>query len=114
MKNIILYVSIILMLFSCSKAKVAVSDKQFPAISLVNHYEYYSGEHKYQQLGTAFLLKYQNDTFAITTKHTLAFLKPDSIKNLTLENFIKTWTMRPLNKENELVLVDKLLNEDKS
>lgn len=113
-KKIILYVSVVTMLCSCSKAKVAVSDKQFPPISLVNHYDYYSGEHKYHQLGTAFLLKYRNDTFAITTKHTLAFLKPDSIKNLTLDNFIKTWTMHPLNKENEVVITDRLLNEDKS
>lgn len=113
MKNAFFYLLIVIILFSCSDAKIGVSDKQFPPISLVNHYEYFSGEHKFHQLGTAFLLKYRNDTFAITTKHTLAVLKPDSIKNLTLENFITKWTMSPLNKENEKVVIDKLLNEDK-
>ncbi|NJO92188.1 MAG: hypothetical protein HC831_26885 [Chloroflexia bacterium] len=68
---------------------------------MINHYEYFNGEHEFKQLGTAFLLKYKNDTFAITAKHILAVIKPDSLKNLTLESFVKAWTMRPLNKENE-------------
>ncbi|MFC2138352.1 hypothetical protein ACFLTE_09275 [Bacteroidota bacterium] len=114
MNKRLLYLSIIILLVSCSKAKISVSDKQFPPVSLINHYEYFGGKHKYNQLGTAFLLKYRNDTFAITAKHTLAVLKPDSIKNLSLENFIKSWIMSPLTKENEIVVVDKLLNEDKS
>ncbi len=99
---------------SCSKAKISVSDKEFPPTSLVNHFEYFDGEHEFDQLGTAFLLKYRNDTFAITAKHILAILQPDSIKNLSLDNFIKKWTMSPLNKGNEIVIIDKLLNEDKA
>jgi len=114
MKKIFHYLFFIVALASCSKAKVSVSAKQFPSISLINHYEYFKGQHEFKQLGTAFLLKYNNDTFAITAKHILAILKPDSSKNLTLENFMKSWTMSPLNKENELVVVDKLLNEDKT
>lgn len=114
MKTAIIYISLALTLISCSESKIGVSEKQFPPISLVNHYEYYSGEHKHNQLGTAFLLKYRNDTFAITAKHMLAFLKPDSIKKLTLDNFISKWTMSPLNKRNEVVVIDKLLNEDKN
>jgi hypothetical protein len=114
MKNLFYFLTILTVLVSCSKAKISVSDKQFPPISLVNHYEYFDENQMYNQLGTAFLLKYQNDTFAITAKHTLAVLKSDSIKNLSLENFIKKWTMSPLTKENEMVVVDKLLNEDKS
>jgi len=114
MKNVFPYLIFTLILVSCSKAKVSVSDKQFPPVSLVNHYEYFGGEHKFTQLGSAFLLKYKNDTFAITAKHILAILKPDSIYNLTLDNFIKVWSMRPLNKEDEIVIMDKLLNEDKT
>lgn len=112
MKSKIYYLLFIFALASCSKAQFSESPKQFPSTSLINHFEYFEGEHKFYQLGTAFLIKYKNDTFAITAKHILAVLKPDSSKNLTLENFIKTWTMRPLNKENEIVIVDKLLNED--
>jgi CBS domain-containing protein len=114
MKKIAHYLLFIIAFTSCSKAIVSVSDKQFPSISLINHYEYFTGEHEFEQLGTAFLLKYKNDTFAITAKHTLAVIKPDSSKNLTLDNFVKTWTMSPLNKENEIVVVDKLLNENKN
>lgn len=114
MKKLILISAIALMLASCSKPKTGESDKQFPPISLVNHYEYFSGDHEFQQLGTAFLLKFQNDTFAITTKHTLAVLKTDSLKMLTLDNFIKTWTMSPLDKPEEKVIIDRLLNEDKN
>lgn len=114
MKNYLSLLSIVLILLSCSQARISVSDKQFPPTSLVNHYEYFEGKHKFDQLGTAFLLKYREDTFAITTKHTLAILKTDSIKNLSLENFIKSWTMSALTRENEMVVTDKLLNEDKS
>jgi len=103
-----------LAIVSCSNAKISVSDKKFPSISLINHFEYFGSGHEFNQLGTAFLLKYRNETFAITAKHTLAILKPDSSKNLTLENFIKVWTMSPLNKEKEIVIVDKLLNENKN
>ena len=114
MKKLFYFLLFIIAITSCSKAKVSVSDKKFPPISLINHFKYFSGKHEFNQLGTAFLLKYKNDTFAITAKHILAILKPDSIKNLTLENFIKSWTMSPLNNENEIVIIDKLLNEDKS
>jgi hypothetical protein len=113
MKNILNCLLIIVGFASCSKAKFSVSPQQFPSTSLINHYEYFEGEHKFNQLGTAFLLKYKNDTFAITAKHILAVLKPDSIKNLTLDNFMKNWTMSPLNNQNEIVTIDKLLNEDK-
>lgn len=114
MKKLFYFLLFIIAFSSCSKAKVSVSDMKFPPTCLINHFEYFGGEHEFNQLGTAFLLKYRNDTFAITAKHILAILKPDSIKNLTLENFIKNWTMSPLNKENEIVIIDKLLNEDKS
>jgi len=114
MKKNFHYLFFIIAFASCSTAIVSVSEKQFPSISLINHYEYFKGEHEFKQLGTAFLLKYKNDTFAITAKHILAVLKPDSSKNLTLENFVKAWTMIPLNKENEIVIVDKLLNENKN
>ena len=114
MKKLFYFLLFIIAITSCSKAKVSVSDKKFPPISLINHFKYFSGEHEFNQLGTAFLLKYKNDTFAITAKHILDILKPDSIKNLTLENFIKSLTMSPLNNENETVIIDKLLNEDKS
>jgi len=115
MRKILFYLILIIIFASCSHAIFSVSEKQFPSISLVNHCEYYNkGEHEFKRVGTAFLLKYKNDTFAITAKHILAGIKPDSSKNLTLENVVKTWTMSPLNKEDEIVLVDKLLNEDKN
>ena len=113
MRKIFYYSFLTLAIISCSNAKVSVSDKKFPPISLINHFEYFGGGHEFNQLGTAFLLKYKNDTFAITAKHTLAILKPDSSKNLSLENFIKKWKMSPLNKKDEEVVVDQLLNEDK-
>jgi len=113
MRKIFHYFVLTLAIVSCSNAKVSVSDKKFPPISLINHFEYFNGGHEFSQLGTAFLLKYKNDTFAITAKHTLAILKTDSLKNLSLENFIKKWKMSPLNKKDEVVVVDQLLNEDK-
>lgn len=102
-----------IILTSCSSKQIGTSTKTFPPISLTNHFEYFSAQ-KCPLLGTAFLLKYDKDTFAITAKHTMAFLKPDSSKTLTTEHFIKKWTMSPLNKENEMLIVKQLLNEDKN
>ncbi|WP_346857366.1 trypsin-like peptidase domain-containing protein [uncultured Draconibacterium sp.] len=114
MKKTLYFLLIVVAFVSCSKANISVSPQPFPSTSLINHYEYFEKGNKFNELGTAFLLSYKNDTFAITAKHILAVLKPDSLKNLTLDNFIKGWTMSPLNKENERVVLGKLLNEDKN
>ena len=66
MKKIVFYSLLTLVIVSCSNAKVYVSDKKFPPVSLVNHFEYVGGEHEFNQLGTTFLLSYKNDTFAVT------------------------------------------------
>jgi hypothetical protein len=66
MNKIVFYSLLMLSFVLCSNAKVSVSDKKFPPVSLVNHFEYVGGEHEFNQLGTTFLLSYKNDTFAVT------------------------------------------------
>jgi hypothetical protein len=61
-----------------------------------------------------FLIKYGNDTLAVTAKHLLKFIKSDNMNTLTFENNIKSWSLYPLDKKTEMVVCDKLLNENAS
>ena len=51
---------------------------------------------------------------AITAKHLLNVIKSDNMKAVSLENSIKSWSLYPLTKNKELVITDKLLNENKA
>lgn len=101
-----------LFIFSCTSKK-STSDKHFPPISLINKIEFFDSARNRDKLGCGFLLKYRQDTFAVTAKHILSVAKTDSMKYLTIDKYISKWSMRPLNKEDESVVVDKLLNENK-
>jgi len=65
-------------------------------------------------IGCGFLLKVNQDTFAITAKHILCVAKTDSMKTTNFENGLKQWTMYPKDKKEQTVIMDKLLNEDKT
>lgn len=113
MKHLILISVLFLVLISCS-SKVGLSEKKFPSIALVNKIELNDTTKSWDKIGSGFLLKYRNDTFVVTAKHLLAFAKTDSVKYLTLDFSIKRWTLSPLGKEDEMVVINKLLNENKA
>jgi len=106
-------VFIIIIIVLGNNVQGQVSSIKFPPISLINKLEFYNSENDWDRIGCGFLLKYREDTFAITAKHVLAVAKPDSMKYLSLDGYVKRWTLRPLNNETENVVVDALLNEDK-
>lgn len=66
------------------------------------------------KLGCGFLLKFNQDTFAVTAKHLIKFIKSDEMEGVSLDNGIKNWMLFNLNKPSENVVVDKLLNENKN
>lgn len=90
------------------------SNKAFKEIALVNRIEFTDPKYDQQKFSCGFLIKYNNETFAVTAKHILKIIKPESMTTLSLEGFIKTWVLYSLNYKSEMVICDKLLNEDTS
>lgn len=111
---IFLILSVILpVVYNCA-SKTAISTKKFPPISLINKVQFFDPMYDWDKIGSGFLLKYKTDTFVVTAQHILKWARTDSMKYLTIEGFVKKWSLHQLNKENESVIVDVLLNENKA
>lgn len=104
---------LVLLTFSFTSKK-NVSTKKFPPISLINKIEFFESKYDWDKIGGGFLLKYKADTFVLTAQHILKYAKTDSMKYLSIEGFVKKWSLSQLNKENESVVLDVLLNENKA
>ena len=99
--------------FGCS-GQEKVSEKKFPEISLVNKISFYNPKYDQSRFSCGFLIKYGSDTFAVTAKHLLKIIRTDKMKTVAFGNEIRSWSMYPLNKEAELIITDKLLNDEQS
>ena len=90
------------------------SNKKFDQIALVNQIDFLDSKFDQPRFSCGFLLKYNQDTFAITAKHLLKFIKSDEMHAVSFDNGIKNWSLFSLTNPNEKVRVAKLLNEDKT
>ena len=113
MKLIFLFAFLIL-LTTDGLSQENVSAKKFEDITLVNKIDFYNPKFDQTKFSCGFLLKYKNDTFAVTAKHLLKIIRSDEMKAVTFENSIRNWTLYPLTKKEEVVITDKLLNENNS
>lgn len=95
-------------------AQEKVSSKKFDEIALVNGITFFDSKFDQPRFSCGFLVKYGKDTLAITAKHLLNVIKSDQMKAVSLENNINSWSLYPLAKKEELVITDKLLNENKA
>ncbi|WP_231426652.1 trypsin-like serine protease [Pedobacter sp. Leaf250] len=106
--------ALMLFLFANCFSQEKVSSKKFEEITLLNRIDFIESKYDQPKFGCGFLLKYKQDTFAITAKHLLKFIKSDEMKGVSFDNGIKKWSMFPLLKPAENVVVEKLLNENKN
>ena len=113
MKSTALFAFLISLTFN-SFAQEKVSSKKFEEIALVNNITFFDSKFDQPRFSCGFLLKYGKDTLAITAKHLLNIIKSDNMKTVSLESSIKSWSLYPLTKNAELVITDKLLNENKN
>lgn len=104
----------LLILMTACMGQEKVSTKTFDAITLVNKIDFFDSKLDQSKFSCGFLLQYNNETYAVTAKHLLKIIKPESMKTLTFENNIKSWSLYPLENKSEIVTCDKLLNENKS
>jgi hypothetical protein len=112
MKPICFFVFFVPFVSSCS-GQEKVSAKVFDEIALVNAIQFYNSKFDQQRFSCGFLLKYNTDTFAVTAKHLLKVIKPEEMTTLSFANIIKSWSLYPLDRKNEVVITDSLLNENK-
>lgn len=106
-----IFLSFLLFSFGCS-GQDKISTKTFPDIALVNKIEFFNPKYDQARFSCAFLLSYKEKTYAVTAKHLLKFIKPAEMKSLSFANTVKSWSMFPLLKKDEVVQTDKLLNEN--
>lgn len=98
-------------MYSCQNK---TSTKTFDETALVNKIEFNDTELNQSRFGCGFLMEYENETYAVTAKHLLQVIKPMKMKVLSFDNHIKSWSFYVLDKKNELVTTDTLLNTNKS
>jgi len=110
MKNVCLF-ALILFTVSC-KSQEKTSPKKFDKIALTNKIEFVNSKFDQQRFSCGFLLAYANDTFAVTAKHLMQFIKPDDMKTLVFNNSVKNWNLFQLNNPGTFVTTGKLLNEN--
>jgi hypothetical protein len=112
MKSIYFFAFILLFINGCSSQE-KVSEKVFGEIALVNEIRFYNSRLDQPRFSCGFLLKYNGDTFAVTAKHLLKIIKPEEMTTLSFDKIIKRWSLYPLDKKEETIITDSLLNENK-
>jgi len=96
---------------SCSSQE-KVSQKVFDDIAVTNSIAFSDPKFDQPRFCTGFLLKYNNDTIAVTAKHLLKIIKPSQMTSLSLDGFVKKWVLFPLGKKTDTIVVEKLLNHN--
>ena len=82
---------------------------EWPQITMINQIEYTDKNHPVA--GCGFLLDTGDEVLAATAKHILVYFKSDSMKAVSFNNALKLWKMCPKNNPEDVVVVDKLINE---
>ncbi len=84
---------------------------EWPQITMINQIDYTDKHHPIA--GCGFLLDTGDEVLAATAKHVLVFFKSESMSAVSFDNTLKLWKMFPKDNPQDVVVVDKLINEDK-
>ncbi|MFH1194885.1 MAG: serine protease [bacterium] len=112
-----LYALILIILFIGRIEAVDINSeekKTFPAITMINHVEFYDTIANNPIAGCSFLLKSDKGVFAITCKHALWVAKSKEMNGIHFEGTLKEWRMQRKDDSTKYVITDKLLNEDRN
>ncbi len=84
---------------------------EWPQIAMINHIEYSDKSHPIA--GCSFLLDTGNDILAVTAKHVLTYFKSEEMDSVSFKDTLQNWKMYPKNNSADMVIVDKLINENR-
>ncbi|MFC1554546.1 serine protease [candidate division KSB1 bacterium] len=119
MKKILI---LVLLLLSCGSAEepAVIEDLtgewyegppgEWPPITMINNIAY--ADTSFPVAGCGFLLDIGTDTLAVTAKHVLTYFKSGSMSTVSFGNSLKSWKMFPKDKPDEIVIIDKIINEN--
>jgi len=105
---------ILLTLISVNIKSFSQEVKEFPKIALTNHVTFMDSSFNNPLAGCAFLVDYNNTTYAVTCKHALWVAKSDKMKGIHFENSLLEWKMQVKNDSLDYIITGKLLNEDRN
>ncbi len=83
-------------------------------IGLINNVSFKNPSFNKPNASNGFLVQYKNEAYAITAKHILNIAKTDKMKFVDFEGELKQWKMHSKNDSTQYVIIDKLLNTNKT
>lgn len=83
---------------------------QWPQIAMINDIQYEQKRHPVA--GCGFLLDSGKGVYAVTAKHVLTYFKSESMDSVHFRGTLVSWKMYPKNSPKDMVVVDRLVNED--
>ncbi len=83
---------------------------EWPQITMINQIQYTDKSHPVA--GCSFLLDTGDEILAATAKHILIFFKSETMESVSFGETLKLWKMFPKNNPDDVVVVDKLINEN--
>jgi Trypsin-like peptidase domain len=117
MKNILLFLLLSVNIFAQKKESWMNKPKdQWPPIALTNNVAFNNGDtyihSSFKYAATGFLIDNGSETLAATGKHILWVAKNKKSKAVEINKELKSWTMFPKGNSKDVVVIDKLINED--
>jgi hypothetical protein len=89
---------------------------EWPQIALTNHVQFKNGDRfihpSFSYAGTGFLVNSGKDTLAATAKHVLWVARNKNSMMVEINDDLKEWTMKRKGDSDDVVIIDRLLNED--
>ena len=117
MKNNLRALILITILFTNRIGAIDISaeeKKTFPAVTMINHVEFFDSTANNPIAGCSFLLETNKGLFAVTCKHALWVAKSKEMKGVHFEGTLKEWRMQRKDDSTQYIITDKLLNEDRN
>lgn len=84
----------------------------WPGLVMTNKVEF--TDSTYNNIGNAFLIEADADTFAVTCKHIFMLFRDETQNSIYLDNNLKQWQIYPKGKPEKAIHLGELLNEDKN
>jgi V8-like Glu-specific endopeptidase len=109
-KNLILFVFIAALLVGCS----TIDKLEKRPIGFINNVSFNNPSFNKPNAANGFIVQYKSKTYAITAKHVLNLAKTDKMKFVDFEGELKQWKMHPKNDPSQYVILDQLLNTNKT
>ncbi|MFC1724742.1 HEAT repeat domain-containing protein [candidate division KSB1 bacterium] len=83
---------------------------EWPQITMINNIEYI--DKSFPVAGCSFLLNTGKEVLAVTAKHILIYFKSEKMNSVSFKNTLKVWKMYPKDNPDDVVIIDKLINEN--